>query len=54
MKVFQDVFTNDEILSDIFKHELDYSDVIMKVKTAYKSKEAVGNVDIGKKNKIYF
>ncbi len=47
MKVFQDVFTNDEILSDIFQHTLDYQDVIMKVKTAYQSKEQVGNVDIG-------
>jgi len=47
MKVFQDVFTNDEILSDIFPHTLDYNDVIMKVRTQYKKKDDVGKVDIG-------
>ena len=47
MKVFQDVFTNDEVMSDIFPFTLDYDDVIMKVKSTYKNKEAVGNVDIG-------
>ena len=47
MKVFQDVFTNDEILSDIFPHTLDYNDVIMKVKSQYKKKDDVGKVDIG-------
>ena len=47
MKVFQDVFTNDEVLSDIYSAEYAYSDVIMKVKSTYKNKEDVGNVDIG-------
>jgi hypothetical protein len=47
MKVFQDVLTNDEVMSDVFQFTLDYNDVIMKVKSTYKSKEAVGNVDIG-------
>jgi hypothetical protein len=48
MKVFQDVLTNDEVMSDSFQFTTDYNDVIMKVKSAYKNKEAVGNVDIGK------
>jgi len=47
MKVFQDVFTNDEVLSDIFTFELAFNDVIMKVKSSYKNPENVGNVDIG-------
>lgn len=47
MKIFQDVFTNDEVLSDVYKVDMDYDDTIMKVKSSYKSKEAVGNVDIG-------
>lgn len=47
MLVFQDVFTNDEVMSDIFPFELAYNDVIMKVKSQYKKKEDVGNVDIG-------
>ena len=47
MKVYQDVFTNDEVMSEVYKFELDYQDVIMKVKSAYKNKEAVGNIDIG-------
>jgi hypothetical protein len=47
MKVFQDIFTNDEVLSDVYTQISDYNDVIMKVQTAFKSKEAVGNVDIG-------
>lgn len=48
MKVFKDVFTNDEVLSENFPFTLDYSDVIMKVKSSLKSKESAGNVDIGK------
>ena len=47
MKVFQDVLTNDEVMGDTFNYTLEYNDVIMKVKSSYKSKEAVGNVDIG-------
>jgi hypothetical protein len=47
MLVFQDVFNNDEVMSDVFPFTLDYEDVIMKVKSSYKNKEAVGNVDIG-------
>jgi hypothetical protein len=48
MKVFQDVLTGDEVMSDVYNFTTDYNEVIMKVKSAYKNKEAVGNVDIGK------
>ena len=47
MKVFQDIFTNDEIMSDVFKFELAYDDVIMKVKSRLTSKDNCANVDIG-------
>ena len=47
MLIFQDFIKNDEFMSDIFPYELAYDDVIMKVKTHYKKKEEVGNVDIG-------
>ncbi len=47
MKVFQDVFTNDEIMSDVFKFELAYDDVIMKVKSRLTTKDNCANVDIG-------
>jgi hypothetical protein len=47
MKVFQDVFTNDEVMSDIFNFTLEYGDAIMKVPSTYRNKEDVGNVDIG-------
>ena len=47
MKVFQDIFTNDEIMSDVFKFELAYDDVIMKVKSRSASKDNCANVDIG-------
>lgn len=47
MKVFVDVFTNDELMSDTFKYTLDFDEVVMKVPSTYKNKDAVGNVDIG-------
>ena len=47
MKVFQDVFTNDELLNDVFSFTKDFDGVIMKVKSTYKNKDDVGNVDIG-------
>ena len=47
MKVFQDIFTNDEIMSDVFKFELAHDDVIMKVKSRLASKDNCANVDIG-------
>jgi hypothetical protein len=47
MKVFVDVFTNDEVMSEIFPFTLEYEDSIMKVPSAYKKKDDAGNVDIG-------
>lgn len=47
MKVFKDVFTNDEVLSESFKFELAFNETIMKVKSNLVNKEDVGNVDIG-------
>lgn len=48
MKVFKDVFTNDELLSENFKYELAFNDTILKVKSNLVNKGDVGNVDIGK------
>jgi hypothetical protein len=50
MKVFQDVFTNDELMSDIFKFTLDHDDVIMKVNSALTTKDNCANVDVGTQN----
>ena len=47
MRVFQDVFTDEEFMSETYKFELAYEEAIMKVGSTYKKKEAVGNVDIG-------
>lgn len=47
MLIFKDIFTNDELMSDIFPFEMDYEDTIMKVKSSYKNPDDVGNVDIG-------
>jgi len=35
------------MMGEMFKHELLYNDVAMKVKSTYKNKDAVGTVDIG-------
>ena len=47
MRVFQDVFTDEEFMSETYKHTLAFNDAIMKVESKYTKKEAVGNVDIG-------
>ena len=47
MKVFQDIFTNDEIMSDVFKFTLDYDDVIMKVPSRLTSPDNCTNIDVG-------
>jgi hypothetical protein len=49
MKLLVDIFTGEEFMSDIFKMELAFGDAIIKVKATYKSKDAVGDVDVGKK-----
>jgi hypothetical protein len=48
MKVFKDIFTNDELFCDTFKFEIVFQDAIMKAKSQYKKKDDVGKVDIGK------
>ena len=47
MLIFKDFLNNDEFMSDIFPYTLEYEDVIMKVPSAYKSKDKIGEVDIG-------
>merc|ERR1712222_194981 len=47
MKVFQDVFTNDEIMSDVFDFSLSHEDVIMKVQSKLINKAGMGNIDVG-------
>jgi hypothetical protein len=49
MKVFQDVFTNDEIMSDVFPFTMAHEDVIMKVQSRLTTKDNCANVDVGKK-----
>jgi hypothetical protein len=47
MRVFQDVFTEEEFMSEVYKYELAYNDAVMKVKSTYKKKEQVGQIDVG-------
>lgn len=47
MLIFKDIVNGDEFMSDIFPFTLEYDDVIMKVPSQYKSKDKVGEVDIG-------
>lgn len=47
MKIFEDVLTGDEMMSDIFKFTLEYENAIMKVDSAYKAADKIGEVDIG-------
>lgn len=47
MKIYQDIFSNDEFVSDIFEMKLDFNDTIYKVKSAYKNKDAIGQIDTG-------
>ncbi len=50
MLIFQDVFTNDELLSDVYTTTTEYGGVVSKVQGTYKNKDKVGQVDIGKIN----
>lgn len=50
MRLLVDIFTEEEFLSDVFKYELAHNDVIIKAPSAYKSKDKVGDVDVGKFN----
>jgi hypothetical protein len=46
MKVFEDVFTGDELMTEGFAFTLDYEDAIMKVNSGYTTKDNV-TVDVG-------
>ena len=48
MKVFEDVFTNDELMSDVFPFTLDYEDCIMKVQSKLVTKDNCDNIDVSK------
>jgi hypothetical protein len=50
MRLYVDIFTDEEFLSDVYKSELANSDCIMKVKSSYKLKDQIGDVDVGKTN----
>ncbi len=47
MRLFSDIFTDEEFLSDVFKYEIAFNETIIKAPSAYKSKDQVGNVDVG-------
>lgn len=47
MKIYQDVFTGEELLSDVYKYKSDFDGAIWKVQSFLQAKENVGNVDIG-------
>jgi hypothetical protein len=47
MKLFADIFTDEEFMSDVFKFEIVNNDAIMKVKSSYKAKDSIGDVDVG-------
>ena len=47
MKIFKDVITGDEMLSDTFQMTLDYEDAIIKVPSKNRPKDDLGNVDVG-------
>ena len=47
MKLFVDLFTQEEFISDVFKMEEAFQESIYKVKSSYKLKDQVGDVDVG-------
>jgi hypothetical protein len=53
MKLFADIFTDEEFMSDVYKVEMVHNDAIMKVKSSYKAKDNVGDVDVGMDNIFY-
>ena len=50
MRLLVDIFTNDEFISDVFKYESAFNDAIIKVRSSYKAKDKIGEVDVGKQN----
>ena len=47
MKIFKDIVSGDEMLSDTFQMTFDYEDAIIKVPSKNRPKDDLGNVDIG-------
>ena len=47
MKIFKDVLTGDEMLSDTFQMTVEYEDAIYKVPSKNRPKDDLGNVDVG-------
>ena len=47
MKIFKDVITGDEMLSDTFQMTVEYEDAIYKVPSKNRPKDDLGNVDVG-------
>jgi len=47
---FADIFTDEEFMSDVYKTELAFEDAIMKVKSSYKAKDKVGEINVGNCN----
>ena len=47
MKIFKDIVTGDEMLSDTFQMTLEYEDAIIKVPSKNRPKDDLNNVEIG-------
>ena len=47
MKIFKDVITGDEMLSDTFQMTIEYEEAIYKVPSKNRPKDDLGNVDVG-------
>ena len=47
MKIFKDIFSNDEMMSELFPYTEIHEKMIMRVPSSYKYPEQVGQVDIG-------
>ena len=47
MKIFKDVITGDEMLSDTFQMTVEYEEAIYKVPSRNRPKDDLGNVDVG-------
>ena len=47
MKIFKDVLTGDEMLSDTFQMTSEYDDAILKVPSKNVPKDSLGDVDVG-------
>lgn len=52
MKVYCDIFNDDELISDSFPMEMRFNDVLGEVRTSYRIKGAGGDVDIGRGNEF--